>query len=85
MGVSLNRIPQLGRINNNVYYVQGYTGHGVAPTHAMGKVLAEAISGNAERFDVFSKIKPISVPGGYYARQATLAIGLLYYRLLDII
>jgi hypothetical protein len=85
MGVSLNRIPQLGRINNNVYYVQGYTGHGVAPTHAMGKVLAEAISGNAERFDVFSKIKPISVPGGYYARQATLAVGLLYYRLLDIL
>jgi gamma-glutamylputrescine oxidase len=85
MGFSLNRIPQMGRINNNVYYVQGYTGHGVAPTHAMGKVLAEAISGNAERFDVFSKIKPITVPGGYYARQATLAIGLLYYRLLDIL
>lgn len=85
MGFSVNRIPQMGRINNNVYYVQGYTGHGVAPTHAMGKVLAEAISGNAERFDVFSKIKPITIPGGYYVRQSILSIGLLYYRLLDIL
>lgn len=85
MGFSLGRMPQMGRINNNVYYVQGYTGHGVAPTHAMGKVLAEAISGNAERFDVFSKIKPITIPGGDCVKQSLPAIGLLYYRLLDML
>ena len=83
MDIGLNRMPQLGRMNNNVYYVQGYSGHGVAPTHMMGKVLADAIAGNAERFDIFAKIKHWPFPGGKLLRRPGLALGMLYYRLKD--
>lgn len=83
MGIGLNRMPQLGRINNNVYYVQAYSGHGVAPTHMMGKVLADAIAGNAERFDIFAKIKHWPFPGGKLLRRPGLALGMLYYRFKD--
>lgn len=83
MGIGLNRMPQLGRIENNVYYVQAYSGHGVAPTHMMGRVIANAIAGQAERFDVFAKIKHWPFPGGKLLRRPGLALGMLYYRLKD--
>ncbi len=50
MGIGLNRMPQLGRLSNNVFYIQAYSGHGVAPTHIMGRIIAEMISGTAGRF-----------------------------------
>lgn len=83
MGIGLNRMPQLGRLNGNVYYIQAYSGHGVAPTHMMGRITAEMIAGQAERFDVFAKIKHWPFPGGKLFRRPGLAIGMLYYKLLD--
>ena len=63
--------------------MQAYSGHGVAPTHIMGKILADAIAGQAERFDVFAKIKHWPFPGGKLLRRPGLALGMLYYRLKD--
>lgn len=83
MGIGLNRMPQLGRLNNNVYFVQAYSGHGVAPTHMMGKLLADVIAGDAERFDVFARIRHHPFPGGRLLRRPGLALGMLYYRLKD--
>lgn len=83
MGIGLNRMPQLGRLQGNVYYMQAYSGHGVAPTHMMGRIAAEMIAGQAERFDVFSKINHWPFPGGKLLRRPGLAIGMLYYKMLD--
>ncbi|NNC56948.1 MAG: FAD-binding oxidoreductase, partial [Woeseiaceae bacterium] len=44
IAISMNRVPQLGRIENNTYYAQGYSGHGVAPTHLAGKILADIVA-----------------------------------------
>lgn len=85
MGIGLNRMPQLGRLQGNVYYAQAYSGHGVAPTHIMGKLIADTIAGNAERFDVFAKIKHRPFPGGRLLRRPALAVGMLYYRLKDLL
>ena len=85
MGIGLNRMPQLGRLANNVFYIQAYSGHGVAPTHMMGRITAEMISGTAERFDVFSKIKHWPFPGGKLLRRPGLAVGMLYFKLLDML
>ena len=43
IGISINRIPQMGRIQNNTYYVQGYSGHGLCPTHIAGNVILSLI------------------------------------------
>jgi len=85
IAISMNRIPQMGRIQNNTYYAQGYSGHGVAPTHVAGQVLADAIGGDLERFDVFSRIKHFRLPGGKWFANPALAIGMLYYRIKDIL
>ncbi|MGK0498536.1 MAG: glycine/D-amino acid oxidase-like deaminating enzyme [Oceanicoccus sp.] len=85
MGIGLNRMPQLGRLASNVFYIQAYSGHGVAPTHIMGRITAEMISGTAERFDVFAKIKHWPFPGGKLLRRPGLAMGMMYYKMKDML
>lgn len=85
MGISMNLMPQLGCINNNVYYVQGYTGDGVAPTHLMGKLLSDVINGQTTAFDILAKIKHRPFLGNLAMRKGMLSMGKIYYRLLDIL
>jgi gamma-glutamylputrescine oxidase len=44
IGIGINRMPQLGRLADNVAYIQAYSGHGVAPTHIMARITAEMIA-----------------------------------------
>ncbi|WP_163833180.1 NAD(P)/FAD-dependent oxidoreductase [Spartinivicinus ruber] len=83
IGIGANRMPQLGTLDQNIYYAQAYSGHGLNATHMMGRLIAEAISGQLERFDVFAKIKHITFPGGPLLRSPILALGMLYYRFKD--
>ena len=83
IGIVLNRIPLLGRINKNVYYVQGYSGHGVNATHIMGEVVADAICGTMEQFDLFANIPHFRIPGGQWLGNQIIALGMLYYRIKD--
>jgi glycine/D-amino acid oxidase-like deaminating enzyme len=83
IGITLRRIPIVGRIGSNVYYCQGYSGHGVCPTHVMGEVMADAVSGTMERFDLFADMKRIRIPGGQWFGNQIVALGMLYYKLKD--
>ncbi len=85
IAISINRIPQLGRIRNNTYYAQGYSGHGVAPTHIAGRILADVIAGDSERFDVFERVRHVKLPGGKWFANPALALGMLYFRLKEIV
>jgi glycine/D-amino acid oxidase-like deaminating enzyme len=83
IGVPLHRVPQMGRISPNVFYSQGYSGHGVNVTHLAGQILADAVAGTMERFDVFASIKPIRFPGAHAFRKPLVALGVLYYQIRD--
>ncbi|WP_028025061.1 NAD(P)/FAD-dependent oxidoreductase [Enterovibrio calviensis] len=85
IGIGANRLPQIGRLPDapNIFYAQAYSGHGVNATHMAGKVIAEAISGTAERFDVFAKVKHMTFPGGPLLRSPLLAIGMTYHRIKE--
>ena len=85
IGISINRIPQMGRIQNNTYYVQGYSGHGLCPTHIAGNVIADAIVGDTERFDVFEKVKHLRLPGGLWFANPALALGMMWFRLKELL
>jgi glycine/D-amino acid oxidase-like deaminating enzyme len=85
IAISINRIPQLGRIGANSYYAQGYSGHGLAPSHLAGKIIADAIGGDLERFDVFERIGHWKLPGGKWFANPALALGMLYYRMKEIL
>jgi len=84
MGIGLNRMPQLGTIAENIYYIQAYSGHGVAPTHIMARVIAEAIAGKPRRLQMMSKIRHWPFPGGRYLRRPGMALGMLYFKALDL-
>jgi len=81
--LTMNRLPQFGRIGDNIYYAQGYSGHGVTTTHLAGKLIAEALRGQAERFDAFAGLTHLPFPGGRLMRVPYTAIGAFYYGLRD--
>ncbi|MEM9531494.1 MAG: FAD-binding oxidoreductase [Pseudomonadota bacterium] len=85
IGIVLNRVPVVGRINNNVYYCLGYSGHGVCGTHVMGEVMADAVGGTMERFDVFDQVQHFRLPGSRWLGNQIIALGMLYYRLKDLL
>ncbi|MGA4635307.1 NAD(P)/FAD-dependent oxidoreductase [Pseudomonas solani] len=81
--LTLSRLPQVGRIGDNIYYSQGCSGHGVTYTHLAGKVLAEALRGQAERFDAFASLPHYPFPGGRLFQVPFSALGAWYYSLRD--
>ena len=81
--ISMNRAPDFGRVANNIYYLQGFSGHGVALTGMAGKLVAEAIAGQATRFDVFAKIKHHDFFGGKLLRTPALVLGMAWYQLRE--
>ncbi len=85
IGISVKRIPQFGRIEGNTYYAQGYSGHGIAPTHLGGKILADVVVGDTEQFDIFSKVFHFPMPGGKWFANPALALGMMYYRLKELL
>ncbi|MBI2993477.1 MAG: FAD-binding oxidoreductase [Gammaproteobacteria bacterium] len=85
VGVSLKRIPQFGCLDGNVWYAQGYSGHGIVPAHVAGRLLAEAITGDRSRFDVFAGLRHLRLPGGRWFATPALALGMAWYRLLDML
>jgi len=83
--ITLNRAPHFGRLAPNVYFLQGFSGHGIALTGIAGKLVAEAIAGIAGRFDVFARIPHRNFPGGTGLRRPALVLAMLYYRLRDLL
>ncbi|HDS1117428.1 TPA: FAD-binding oxidoreductase [Pluralibacter gergoviae] len=81
--LTLSRMPQFGRLENNIYYMQGYSGHGVTCTHLAGKLISELLRGDAERFDAFAKLPHYPFPGGRTLRIPFTAMGAAYYSLRD--
>ena len=80
---TLSRLPDVGRLSGNVFYAQGYTGHGVALANLTGQILAETVAGTAERFDLLAGIPQRSFPGGVAMRGPVLSLGFLYIWLMD--
>jgi len=83
IGVTISRVPQLGKLSPNIFYCQGYSGHGVNVTHLTGKILADAVAGTMEQFDLFADVRPFVVPGAYTFNTPMVALGMLYYRIKD--
>jgi gamma-glutamylputrescine oxidase len=81
--ITMSRAPDFGRVAPNIYYLQGFSGHGIALTGIAGKFVAEAIAGQAEHFDVYTRIQHRTFPGGKLLRTPALMLAMSYYRLRD--
>jgi gamma-glutamylputrescine oxidase len=85
LDITMNRAPDFGRLAPNVFYCQGFSGHGMSLTGLAGKLVAEAVAGTAERFDVFARIPHRDFPGGRLFRRPSLMAAMMYYRLRDLL
>ena len=83
LAVTMDRLPHFGRIGSSGFFVQGFSGSGVVLTQLAGRLMAEAVAGDAERFDVFASLPHRSFPGGKLLRKPLLVAGMLYYALRD--
>lgn len=86
IGIGANRLPQIGRLPDcpNILYAQAYAGHGVNATHMAARLIAEALTAQAGRFDIFDKVQHMTFPGGPVFRSPMLAAGMLYHRMKDL-
>jgi gamma-glutamylputrescine oxidase len=85
LDITMNRAPDFGCLAPNVFYLQGFSGHGMSLTGLAGKLVAEAVAGSAERFDVFARIPHRDFPGGRLFRRPSLMLAMMYYRLRDLL
>jgi gamma-glutamylputrescine oxidase len=85
LDITMSRAPDFGRLSPNVFYLQGFSGHGMSLTVLAGKLVAEAVAGTAERFDVFARLPHRDFPGGPLLRRPSLVLAMLYYRLKDLL
>ncbi len=85
IGIVVNRVPLLGRIESNVFYAMGYSGHGVNATHVAGEIMADAVEGRYQRLELFETISHMKIPFGQRFGSQMVALGMLYYRMKDLL
>lgn len=83
LGISRTRLPHLGRLGANVYFAQGFSGHGISIGSLAGQLIAEAVAGETGRFDLMARLPAPAWPGGTLLRWPLLVLGMLYYALRD--
>ncbi|WP_342595995.1 FAD-binding oxidoreductase [Salinicola lusitanus] len=83
VAITMNRAPDFGRLAPNVFYAQGYSGHGMALAGLAGQLLGETIAGQSERFDIFAAMPHRTFPGGRWLRTPLLVLATHFYKLRD--
>ncbi len=83
LAITMSRLPFLRRLGSSIYNASGYSGHGVGMATMSGKLIAEAIQGQSERFDVMAAIEAAGFPGGPAWRHPLLVAAMLWYSLRD--
>ena len=83
LGITVNRMPYFAKMDGNILNASGFSGHGVAMAVMAGKIVAEAINGQASRFDLMAKFPTYPFPGGRHLRYPLLVLAMLYYSVRD--
>jgi glycine/D-amino acid oxidase-like deaminating enzyme len=85
IAIVVNRVPAIGRLAPNLYFLQGYCGHGVNASHIASDIVSDAICGMTQKFDLFDSIRHTRLPLSDWFGNPMLALGMLYYRLRDLL
>ena len=83
LAITMNRMPCFTRPAPNCLSASGYSGHGVAMATLAGRLMAEAVAGQAERFDAMAAIPTRPFPGGAALRKPLLVAGMAWFGLRD--
>ncbi|KVO53861.1 NAD(P)/FAD-dependent oxidoreductase [Burkholderia stagnalis] len=80
--ISMRRTPDVGR-HGQRYWLQGFSGHGVLPTLAGARAVADAVLGDDRLLALYQRIRNPRFPGGDRLAAPLEAIGKVWYRLRD--
>lgn len=83
LAITMPRLPHIGRLSPTTYFAQGYSGQGVGIATLCGKLIAQAIRNQTERFDVMATLRVPPLPGGTLLRKPLLQLALMWYALRD--
>lgn len=83
IGIPLNRVPLIGEVGRNIFYVQGYSGHGVNCSHIAAEMLADAIDARREGVDLFEAVRHFRIPAADVVGNPMLALGMSWFRMRD--
>ena len=86
LDITLNRAPHFGRLAPNVYFLQGFSGHGLALAGIAGRAGGRGHRRDAPSASMYSRaFRTASFPGGVWLRRPALALAMLWYRLRDLL
>lgn len=83
LAITMNRMPCFRRVRPNVLSASGYSGHGVAMATMAGKVMAQAVQGQAQGFDLMARLPQPRFPGGMALRWPMLVLAMTWYAMRD--
>lgn len=83
LAITMTRNPCFLRVTPNILSASGYSGHGVALATLAGRLLAEAVAGQAERFDLMARLPTPRFPGGAALRWPMLVLAMTWYSMRD--
>lgn len=83
MECSANLFPQIGTLPGrpNAYFVQGYSGFGVTPSHVISQVVADGMTRGSRHWDVMSAIPRTRIPGKDNLRNLICTLGKVSHQL----
>lgn len=83
IGIVLTRVPLIGRLEPNIYFLQGYSGHGVNVAHIASEIVVNAMEGRGADLDLFGRMRQIRMPATQWIGNQLLALGMAYYKVKD--
>ena len=83
VAITANRFPHIGAINRDIYFAQGYSGHGLALTTMVGKMLAQTLVSDNSNFPLFEKIYHRNFPGFGVIDTPLLVLAMSYFKIKD--
>jgi gamma-glutamylputrescine oxidase len=83
LAITMNRLPAFLRPASNILSASGYSGHGVAMATMAGRILAEAVAGQAEKFDLLARLPIRRFLGGAGLRNPLLVLAMSWYAMRD--
>lgn len=83
LAITMNRMPCFARPAANCLSASGFSGHGVAMATLAGRLMAEAIAGQAKGFDAMAAVPTRPFPGGRLLRGPLLVAGMAWFGLRD--
>jgi gamma-glutamylputrescine oxidase len=83
LAITPNRMPYVRELQPGLFNASGFSGKGVVLAPYVGQILADALTGNRDEFNLMSDLRVPRFPGGPAFRTPTLVAAMSWAALRD--